>query len=226
MAKLAEILANKRDDYMISVLEESTSELESLKTKKYLTENLNLIGKVLMEEGVVDAAKANLANNWGKYAAGAGVVGAGTLAGEAIAHPDATGQMASQVFGQQAGTDVTNALQNAQDGVKTAADYVADGTNNTITGAENMGTRIAGGAEKLYNDAGTYLENGANDAKRAIINTMETVPLRATGGNIDTAVQNGINTVQNNIQNAGVDANTAATIAARNAQNLYRNATN
>ena len=123
MAKLAEILANKRDDYMISVLEESTSELESLKTKKYLTENLNLIGKVLMEEGVVDAAKANLANNWGKYAAGAGVVGAGTLAGEAIAHPEVAGQVVDYIqhptsdFGTvstPAGTATTDALQNAQ----------------------------------------------------------------------------------------------------------------
>jgi len=80
MALLNKVIENKRDEYMISVLEEGTTELESLKTKKYLTENLHLIGKILMEEGVVDAAKANLSNNWGKYAAGAGALGAGALA--------------------------------------------------------------------------------------------------------------------------------------------------
>ena len=93
MALLNKIIENKRDEYMINVLEESTSELESLKTKKYLTENLSMIGKILVEEGVVDAAKANLANNWGKYAAGAGALGVAGAAGyEGYTHPEAVQQ--------------------------------------------------------------------------------------------------------------------------------------
>ena len=51
------ILENKKDKYLINILEESTSELESLKTKRYLTENLNMIGKILTEEGVLDTLK-------------------------------------------------------------------------------------------------------------------------------------------------------------------------
>ncbi len=113
MAILNKVLENKRDQYMIQVLEESTSELESLKTKQYLNENLALIGKILVEEGVVDAARANLANNWGKYAAGAGVAAAGVGAGEAIAHPEATEAM----------------LQHAQDGIKNGAEAAENFAN-------------------------------------------------------------------------------------------------
>jgi len=68
------ILENKRDDYLIQVLEESTTELETLKTKKYLTENLNLIEKILVEEGLLDTLK----NHGGKIAAGVGLGAAAT----------------------------------------------------------------------------------------------------------------------------------------------------
>jgi len=126
MAILSKVIENKRDEYMIQVLEEGTTELESLKTKKYLTENLTLIGKILMEEGVVDAAKANLANNWGKYAAGAGVVGAGAAA---IANPEMAGNLVDaaqnpmqakaegldMVDPTVAGLNTQEALQSAQD---------------------------------------------------------------------------------------------------------------
>lgn len=61
---------------MINILEEGTTELVALKTKKFLNENLSIIHKILVEEGVVDGARNHLANNWGKYAAGAALGGA------------------------------------------------------------------------------------------------------------------------------------------------------
>ena len=78
MATLNEAIEIVKDRHLIKVLEEGTvSELGALKTKKFLTENLNLMRHILVEEGVVDNAKAHLANNWGKYAAGVGALGAG-----------------------------------------------------------------------------------------------------------------------------------------------------
>jgi len=78
MRKIDLILENIRDEYMINLLEEgSVSELETLKTKKFLNENLNRIRKMLIEEGALDSVKGHLANNWGKYLAGAGALGAG-----------------------------------------------------------------------------------------------------------------------------------------------------
>jgi len=68
------ILENKRDEYLIQVLEEGTTELESLKTKKYLIENLNFIKKILVEEGLLDTLK----NHGGKIAAGVGIGAAAT----------------------------------------------------------------------------------------------------------------------------------------------------
>ena len=75
------ILENKRDEYLIQVLEEGTTELESLKTKKYLTENLNLIEKILVEEGLLDTLK----NHGGKIATG---VGLGAAAAYGMDHSD------------------------------------------------------------------------------------------------------------------------------------------
>ncbi len=81
MRKIDLIIESIRDEYMINLLEEgSVSELESLKTKKFLNENLNRIRKMLVEEGALDGVKNHLANNWGKYLGGAGALGAGALA--------------------------------------------------------------------------------------------------------------------------------------------------
>jgi len=83
MRKLDLILENIRDEFMINLLEEGeTSELGTLKTKKFLNENLGRIRKMLVEEGALDSVKNHLANNWGKYLAGAGAAGAGALAYE------------------------------------------------------------------------------------------------------------------------------------------------
>ena len=81
MRKIDLILENIRDEYMINLLEEgSVSELETLKTKKFLNENLNRIRGMLIQEGALDSVKQHLGNNWGKYLAGAGALGAGALA--------------------------------------------------------------------------------------------------------------------------------------------------
>ena len=83
MRKLDLILESIRDEYMINLLEEGeVSELETLKTKKFLNENLNRIRGMLVEEGALDSVKNHLANNWGKYLAGAGALGAGALGHE------------------------------------------------------------------------------------------------------------------------------------------------
>ncbi len=80
MRKLDLILENVRDEYMINLLEEGeTTELETLKTKKFLNENLNRIRKMLIEEGALEGVKQHLGDNWGKYLAGAGAAGAGAL---------------------------------------------------------------------------------------------------------------------------------------------------
>ncbi len=81
MRKIDLILESIRDEYMINLLEEgSVTELETLKTKKFLNENLTRIRKMLVEEGALEGVKQHLGNNWGKYLAGAGTLGAGALA--------------------------------------------------------------------------------------------------------------------------------------------------
>jgi hypothetical protein len=51
MRKIDLILENIRDEYMINLLEEGeTTELEVLKTKKFLNESLGKIRKMLVEE--------------------------------------------------------------------------------------------------------------------------------------------------------------------------------
>lgn len=78
MRKLDLILENIRDEYMINLLEEgASSELEALKTKKFLSENLNRVRTMLVEEGVMEGVKQHLGDNWGKYLAGATATGLG-----------------------------------------------------------------------------------------------------------------------------------------------------
>ena len=150
MALLSKVIENKRDEYMIQVLEEGTTELESLKTKKYLTENLTLIGKILVEEGVVDAAKANLANNWGKYAAGAGVVGAGA---------------ADQLLNDGAAANAV--VQGAKDFGMGFADKSAN-PPEAFTGPMSLG--VATG--NMADDAGTIVHNGITYIKDAVGNLI------------------------------------------------------
>ncbi len=68
MTKIDLILENIRDDYMINLLEEGTaSELETLKTKKFLNENLSRIRRMLIEEGALENIREHLSENWGHY---------------------------------------------------------------------------------------------------------------------------------------------------------------
>ncbi len=68
MTKIDLILENIRDEYLINLLEEGeTSELETLKTKKFLNENLGRIRKMLVEEGAVENIREHLSENWGHY---------------------------------------------------------------------------------------------------------------------------------------------------------------
>jgi len=128
MRKLDLILENIRDEYMINLLEEGeVSELESLKTKKFLNESLGRIRSMLVEEGALDAVKGHLANNWGKYLGGAAAGGAAALGADAwMDTPTATGiggimgsdlpitdkvDMASEAIGNQAGAAADDAQE-------------------------------------------------------------------------------------------------------------------
>jgi len=153
MSKLQTVLENKRDQYMIRVLEEGTSELGSLKTKQYLTENLNLINKILVEESVVDGARAHLANNWGKYAVGGAALGAAGAAGLG------DGVVNAYQDGSEGG--VINGLKSfaAGDGYSTGAD---GGVIQGLKSAGNqMGDNFSQMGDKLT-QAGNEAVNGYN----------------------------------------------------------------
>ena len=128
MRKIDLIIESIRDEYMINLLEEgTTSELETLKTKKFLNENLNRIRKMLIEEGALEGVKQHLGDNWGKYLAGAGAVGAGALG------MTDTGQ---EVLGNIAGTakDAYHQVPAIVDdeGVGAAFDHVTNNLRNDI----------------------------------------------------------------------------------------------
>ena len=181
MALLNKVIENKRDAYMINVLEESTSELESLKTKKYLTENLNMIGKILVEEGVVDAAKANLANNWGKYAAGA--AGAGALG--AAGYVGATSGAGSDMIGNLAnkvglnGQHIANGLYNPRtDDFVNATEHVVNPqtpAQEVVNGATRYADQAERGMRPELNQVGDKISNVANTAETKIVNGIKYV---------------------------------------------------
>ncbi len=160
MRKLDLIIEGIRDEYMINLLEEgSVSELESLKTKKFLNENLNRIRKMLIEEGALDGVKQHLGNNWGKYLGGAGALGAGALAANHFM-----------------GDDV---MPEGEAGVNQQA----------ATYAENPGARVADAALQNAQSAGTQADqdvvlNGPSDADRAAA-----LMARATEAPVNTAIQ-------------------------------------
>jgi len=140
MATLNEAVEIVRDRHLMNVLEEGTvtSELDVLKTKKFLTENLSFIKKILVEEGVVDGAKDHLKNNWGKYALGAGALGAGVGLGE---------------YGAAQGSDFGHDIaQGYHDGGKT----FVDGVGGALSAA---GKDIANGADRVYNNVHDYFSD-------------------------------------------------------------------
>lgn len=128
------VLESVRDRHMINILEEGTTELAALKTKRFLTENLNIINKILVEEGVVDGARNHLANNWGKYAA-AGTVG-GAVAADQLANGGAiTDQVVDGAKNLVNGSQVQAGPTVGQDPIAPApvADPVAKTQENLFT---------------------------------------------------------------------------------------------
>jgi hypothetical protein len=145
MRKIDLILENIRDEYMINLLEEGeATELQTLKTKKFLNENLAVIRSMLIEEGALDGVKQHLANNWGKYLAGAGAAGLGAYG---YTHPEAVEAIKDQAG--QAYREMT--------GNETLGDKVASGAR-WATGNENLVDK----AGNLIGTAGEGISNAAD----------------------------------------------------------------
>ncbi len=133
MKKIDLILESIHDEYMINLLEEGTaSELETLKTKKFLNENLNRIRKMLIEEGAIEGAKQGLSNKWGQYLANAGGVGVGA-AGGALA--------ANAIMDAKYGPGVSDDTPPVGDSME---DTVGDAPNETIETIKQFATDAAG----------------------------------------------------------------------------------
>ncbi len=161
MRKLDLILEDIRDEYMINLLEEGeTTELETLKTKKFLQENLNRIRKMLIEEGALEGVKQHLGDNWGKYlsgigAAGAGALGAATGLGGDIAdtavdaYHQVPGIVADGGYGEAAnhvGANLAGDLSKAGDVISGAAGQASDYAGGLATQA---GDAIGGAYDKV-----------------------------------------------------------------------------
>lgn len=177
MRTLDLILENIRDEYMINILEEGTvSELESLKTKKFLNESIQSVRGILVQEGVMDSVRDHLADNWKKYAVGAGTA---TLMGQ----PEA----------QDAVRDIVG------QGQEYMANY--DGDNPIRTGLGVIGGGIAQAGERAAN---SIVDSGI-EAGQGVVNAAQAVPgqvqdayqkgieaAQAVPGQLQTAYQNAV----------------------------------
>jgi len=67
-ARIHEIVESVKENYLLNALEESTSEIEVLRTKKFLNEAASVIETVLVEEGVVDSVKEYVKNAYANAA--------------------------------------------------------------------------------------------------------------------------------------------------------------
>ncbi len=183
MRKLDLIIENVRDEYMINLLEEGeTTELETLKTKKFLNENLNRIRKMLIEEGALEGVKQHLGNNWGKYLAGAGAGAAGLAANHYLGGDDsvdARGEaqafdaMPSEgpVANPTAEYQVPNQIQNL--GVPGMADAVINQNAAGFGGVPDQ--TLLSKAGQMAGDAGDAIGNAAGrvgDAYETAKNTL------------------------------------------------------
>jgi len=128
MAKLDLVLESVRDRYMINVLEEGTTELGALKTKRFLTENTQRIKEILIQEGVMDGVKAGIQNAYLKAKTtvdprvSRGVMGLGALAG------------AGAIAGEY-GDEIGAAYDNVADKVNTAYNKFFHPTNSAVQSA-------------------------------------------------------------------------------------------
>ncbi len=187
MRKIDLILENIRDEYMINLLEEGTaSELETLKTKKFLNENLNRIRKMLIEEGTLDGVKEHLGDNWGKYLAGAGagamangMNNAGVSAGDVVggmgaamnADPGAAAGYAAGVPANLATNGAIDAAGQAggaiSDAVGQAGDYISQQMAPPTAG-EQVSQFVQDAAGNILDGAGNIVGNIADFAKDAV----------------------------------------------------------
>jgi hypothetical protein len=151
MRKLDLILENIRDEYMINLLEEgATTELQTLKTKKFLNENLNRVRAMLIEEGVMQGVQQHLANNWGKYLAGAGALGAGYAANEYGNVGDVIEQGKAQIAEYQGENPASNAIGTVAGGIGQVASNTADGLGDAAsTAADNIGDAASDAVREL-----------------------------------------------------------------------------
>ncbi len=163
MAKIDLILENIRDEYMINLLEESeVSELEALKTKRFLNESLNRIRGMLVEEGAMDSVKSHLANNWGKYLAGAGAAGAG--------------------YGLADMGDIPSHV----------SEYMSNPNATISDTLSSIGGRIADNASEAYKSAdlatGGYLPGGFTPDQASMINTDQEITSSSYGNPIEPGI--------------------------------------
>ncbi len=174
MRKLDLILEDIRDEYMINLLEEgSFNELETLKTKKFLNENLNRIRKMLIEEGALEGVKQHLGDNWGKYLAGAGT-GAAMANGvratnERLPLGLDMGDMASNIADEAMNGDAVDAAGAAVGAPPAlAAIGVADAVNQGAQGIAQAGEFVKDAAGNILDGAGNIVGNIADYAQDAM----------------------------------------------------------
>jgi hypothetical protein len=169
MRKIDLILENIRDEYMINLLEEgSVSELETLKTKKFLNENLYRIREMLIEEGALDGVKNHLANNWGKYLAGAGALGAGAAAH----HYGLDDRLTNIANMEMKYGDKFNAIPAIEGTLKGTGNQIADdisGAYDKVAGAASGAyDKVADAAGGAYDSAKETLGGAYDSAKETL----------------------------------------------------------
>jgi hypothetical protein len=167
MRKLDLILENIRDEYMINLLEEGeVNELETLKTKKFLNENLNRVRAMLIEEGALDAVKGHLANNWGKYLGGAAALGAGAAGADALNDIGADARLSGAGEGDVLDNISSGAgivADQAKEGLQQIGDKFIDQAGNILDQAGNVVGNIS---QSIQNTAGeTMADMGAGDPR-------------------------------------------------------------
>jgi len=195
MRKLDLILENIRDEYMINLLEEGeVTELETLKTKKFLNENLNRIRGMLVEEGALDSVKQHLGNNWGKYLAGAGTAaGAYGLAdtdfGDEVARsfdsaskelPYNTVSNVGSNLASNLGNDISGGIDDAKTAVSGAYDTVANKAGEAYDTVANKAGELYGQAAdkagELYGQAGDVANDAANQVQATATGAVSNDP--------------------------------------------------
>jgi len=130
--KLKEIVESVKEEYLLNSLEETTSEIETLRTKKFLNETAATIEHMLLNEGAgewiknkasgaYNAVKAAPGQMYGAmkahpYAAAAGVGAAGAT-GAGLTYQNELGDLYNQYFDPEQAAQVAQVAQGAQGAV-------------------------------------------------------------------------------------------------------------